>query len=287
MKLAYWVGMLLISISIRTGQSQPLYFCLAADAGYYPLLLNAVGSIHSFHYNDLGEIAIFDLGLTDEQRRVLSTIAKVGIYNVELTNPNLLTRYTIRNGERTVPGWYAWKPVIIKQALEMFPYVLFMDVGLAVKQPLDVVFEHLRTQGYFLVKCTRSVAWMSTEYVKKNIIAHMPEKERLLNPHAHGIYAGVIGVTRKRYNDFIKPVYMLSKDLRNFAEDGSNEHCYYEQALLSLYAQKLKLLSVGLFEKFFKNQTGEYVSITQLIDWFVRSKRTTPDMIPCIRYKNG
>lgn len=285
MKLVYRVIILLISISTQTAQ-RPFYFCFASDAGYYQLLLNALGSVHAFHYDDVGQIAVFDVGLTSQQRAMLSTIEKVCVYDVELTNPDLLTRYAIRNGERTVPGWYAWKPVIIKQALDMFPHVLFMDVGLALREPLDGLFEQLQAQGHVLVRCTRSVAWMSTNYVKEHIIAPMPERERLLSHDAYGIYAGVIGVTRKRYDDFIKPVYALSKDLRNFAEDGSNDHCYYEQALLSLYAQKLRLSSVGLGQKVFKNyNTKQLVSITRLIDWFVRSRPSTPDMRPHIRYK--
>ena len=52
------------------------YFCTACDSRYFDNLLNLIGSIHAVSFKQLGEIAIFDLGLTDEQKDHLYSIQK-------------------------------------------------------------------------------------------------------------------------------------------------------------------------------------------------------------------
>src|SRR5439155_21284257 len=50
------------------------YFCTAADSSYFTHLLNLIGSIHKISFDQLGEIAVFDLGLHQEQVEELNKI---------------------------------------------------------------------------------------------------------------------------------------------------------------------------------------------------------------------
>lgn len=84
-----------------------MYFCTTADERYFPLLINLIGSIHKVNFDELGEIAVFDLGFTEQQLDELHCIEKVRVYNVELTHPDLL-----KPNSRLKRGWYAWKPVV-------------------------------------------------------------------------------------------------------------------------------------------------------------------------------
>ena len=43
------------------------YYCTAANSDYFKILLNLIGSIHETNFDKLGGIAVFDLGLTEDE----------------------------------------------------------------------------------------------------------------------------------------------------------------------------------------------------------------------------
>ena len=47
---------------------------------------------------------------------------------------------------------YAWKPLAIKDAVEAFGSVLWLDAGSTVTAPLEPAFEALHRDGHFLVQ---------------------------------------------------------------------------------------------------------------------------------------
>lgn len=102
------VGYLLLLLTTCAMQSEsaqhnPIYFCTAADSRYYWQALNLIGSIQKLHFKELGEIAVYNLGLTDEQRSTLNRIQKVKVYEVEKTNPDIITPFVTDSGGRRVP----------------------------------------------------------------------------------------------------------------------------------------------------------------------------------------
>lgn len=224
-----------------------LYFCTAANDNYYNRLLNLIGSIHATNFGQTQEIAVFDLGLTHDQLIYLNTIDKVKTYTVELTNPDLLKPVRIHSN-KMVPGWYAWKPVVIKQALEIFPYVLWIDAGSTVLKPLDNLFEYIQHNGYFLATAGDSAFPIST-VTKKSLIQEF-ELNKLENAwilDQEQIMAGVIGITKEYQDLFITPLYELSKDLENYCDDGTTPRGFgiaaYEQVLLSIIAYLSRLIT--------------------------------------------
>jgi len=228
----------------------PKYFCTAADTEHFNYLLNLIGSIHKHHFHDTEEIAVFNLGFTKEQIKQLKQIEKVGLYEVERTHPDLLTHFKVRPEGRTARGWYAWKPVVIKQALDMFPYVIYMDSGMSVRQSFDSLFEHIKENGYFFYSCGHNVRWMTTRYVLDYFNLDSPERSFILNNNTYGISAGFQGLSRKVYEDYVLPMYELSKNIQLFEDDCTTPNGFgtgrHDQTLFSIF---VKLLGLNVHDR--------------------------------------
>ncbi len=152
--LSFCVGVAVnANIAVKKAFTQrEMYFCTAADNKHFRWLLDLIGSIHKTNFNDTKIIAVFDLGFTIKQRKQLSLMQKVQVFDVERTHPDLLTYFQSRSAPelKMVRGWYAWKPAVIKQALEKFPHVLYLDAGCLVLKPLNNLFLYIQEKGYCL-----------------------------------------------------------------------------------------------------------------------------------------
>jgi hypothetical protein len=226
------------------------YFATCSDSNFYPRLCNLLGSIHRVHSNDLGEIAVFDLGLLPEQIKELKSMKKVEVYNIEMTNPHILTYLRKSRSEPVmVRGLYSFKPVVIKQALDLFPCVLYLDAGCTVLRPLDDLFKHIQQNSYFLVSCGHSIRFMTTNYIVEKFDLHANERKWILDGNTIGLGACLQGLTRKVYDSYVIPIYELSKDIQNFMDDGSSPEGFvvtrHDQTLFSIQA---KLLGYKIFD---------------------------------------
>ena len=224
--------------------SFPIYIVTGANSPYFPHLLNLIGSLHKADFNSLEAIAVFDLGLTGEQRNILSTIQKVSVHDIEKTHPDVLSFFTIPRGGRKL-GWYAWKPIAIKQALDIFPYVIWLDAGTTVLKPIDDLAEYVATKGYFLATIgdgvtqtgfMHDVEWGTTTYVRKKFDLDNPANSWILKQE--NIMACILGIARHGWHLFGKDWYELTYDLRNFADDGTTPDGFgtgrHDQILLSI-----------------------------------------------------
>lgn len=223
------------------------YFCTAADSKYFAPLLNLIGSIHTTCFDRLGEIAVFDLGLTQEQIQHLNTIAKVSVHNVKLVHPDLLKPCKTHHNGKTVPGWYAWKFVILQQALDLFPYVLWVDAGTTILKPLDTLFNYIQQTGYFLStigdeklnnQLRHPIQWCTTTYVKHYFQLDLPERKWILAQEP--VLSNTIGASRKALDYLVKPLRNFVDDLRLFVDDGTTPMGFgtgrHDLTLLSIFA---------------------------------------------------
>jgi len=233
------------------------YYCTAADERHFTLLINLIGSIHKHDFDHLDQIAVFDLGLSEEQKAILKSVEKTEVYAVEKTNPDLFTYFQTNAAGRTVRGWFAWKPVVIKQALDLFPYVLYLDSGTLVLQSPDTLFQHIQQNGYYLMQISpHSIEKSVTKPVMDQVIASFsPEQQTfLLREDTPMIDAGFQGVSRKIYENYVLPVYRLASDLALFQDDGSAKLGFgagrHDQPLFSIFAhvEKLRLHCQGWTE---------------------------------------
>lgn len=220
-----------------------MYFATACDTEYFYNLPRLIDSICKFHSAQLGEIAVFDLGLTKEQKNIILKNRFVKIYRVEKVNPYIFTKIKTNNQGRMARGLFSWKPVVIKQALDMFPIVFYIDSGLYLNGPLDLLFEHVKQNGYLLVDCGHSIGVCATNPVKQKFGLNTPEGTALLNERV--IAAGFQGLSRSVYNTYVMPMYELAKDINNFVDDGSAPWGYgggrHDQTLFSIVARRLNL----------------------------------------------
>lgn len=233
--------------SIQSVYAIPQYYCTACNWSYFQSLLNLIGSIHNSNFDELEQIAVFDLGLTSEQIAVLEEIEKVAVYPLDKTCPEI-TEYFKVPGSGYCLGWYAWKSPAIKQALKMFPYVLYTDAGAEIRNPLDHLFEYIQSNHYFLCtigdgqdahgKWLHNVGWGITSFVRNKFDMNNPDRKWILDQES--VMGGVIGVSREGQSFFLDDLYELSKDLRNFADDGTASKGWgsarHDQVLMSILA---------------------------------------------------
>lgn len=228
-------------------RAQPQYFCTAAESNDFFVVLNLIGSIHETSFEQLGGIIVFDLGLTKEQIQYLNDIEKVSVQKLELTHPDLLKQVKTNNAGRVALGWNAWKFVALKQALEAFPYVLWIDSDFTVLKKLDPLFNYIDKTGYFLCtigdeknnnKCLHSIGWSTTRHLEKTFNLSAPEKTYILDKEP--LLSGVIGVSRKANDYLVAPLYECTKDLHLFEDDGTTVHGFgtgrSEQTVLSIFS---------------------------------------------------
>lgn len=109
----------------------------AADARYGDRLINLVGSVQR-QSNIFDHIAVYDLGLSAFQRRLLAGARGVEVHTVP----------------PFVPHWreaFTWKPWIWTHADVNADAVIWLDAGLTVLRPLTAFVEGIEERGYFAV----------------------------------------------------------------------------------------------------------------------------------------
>lgn len=230
--------------NLNIHDSIPMYFCTVADDKHYPILLNMIGSIHKYNFYDVEKIFVYDLGLNEIHKKELKNIKKVELLDIEKANPDIVT--DIETGiNRRVKGLFSWKPVIIKDALERCPYVLYLDAGTTILRPLNNLFKHIQQNGYLLFDCGHSIKWMTTKYLIDKLDLNSDKNKWILEDSIFGIDAGFQGVSRSLYDSYVMPMYEFAKDIKNFTDDGSCPDGWgtarHDQTLYSIIARQLGL----------------------------------------------
>lgn len=220
-----------------------MHFVTATDTEHYAWTLNLISGIQRFHPKGLGEIAVYDLGLTFEERQHLNSLSYVQVYEVEPTNPSMLLKFTVNNKGKVARGWYSWKPVVIKQAMDKHAEFFYLDSGITVLAPMDLLFKHLRKYGYFLIDCGHSIERMTPKSVIKKFGLDIYPQQKILQKK--GISAGIQGLTRAVYDSYVLPVYQLCDDIHHFEDDGSCPKGFgwarHDQTLFSIQARLANL----------------------------------------------
>lgn len=220
-----------------------MVFVTVADEERYEMLCTCIASLIKANGEHLGHIAVFDLGFTASQREALNGLEFVHVYDIESVNPDMFTLFVVRSHGRKARGWYSWKPVILKQALDMFPVILYLDASTLVKKSLKLFFEHIRQEGYLLISCWHNGRAMTTQPVIKKFGLDQPERAWILEEL--GVDAGFQGLTRAVYENYVYPMYELARDIHNFEDDGTAPggfgYARHDQALFNIFARLLKL----------------------------------------------
>lgn len=245
----------------------PHYYVSASEGRYFRRVENLIASIHRFDYDDLAEIAVFDLGFSPAEIAELETMDRVKVYQTELVNPWQLTTFKSWRG-RLLVGYMSWKPVVVKQACGLFPYFLFLDAGSAVTSNPENLFKHIIEKGYFFIDSY--CQWLgghTTQYVVKHVIEKdFPQlKEHLLAKTTFEISSGVQGLSRQMLDSYIRPAYEYAKNIRLFEDDGTAPRGpwfgRHDQTIFSILVQSLglKIHTLGRdFDLEFAGTTRKY-----------------------------
>ncbi|MFO1284929.1 MAG: hypothetical protein U1F51_21155 [Burkholderiales bacterium] len=123
-----------------------------ASSRYFRALANLVGSIH--HWAPGTTIAVFDLGLAPAERERIGGWCDCRLHWAPDGPPRnvLLDGRRLRRPHLAIPGLYAWKPLAIRQAVDEYRRVLWLDAGSDARGPLDPIERALETDGHFLAR---------------------------------------------------------------------------------------------------------------------------------------
>jgi hypothetical protein len=116
----------------------PLTLVTAASSGFVGHLGNIVGSAHYWEPNL--EIAVYDLGLSDDNKAQISKWCRVTIRPIDFDKYPSHVR-NLRN--------FAWKALVVQQALEEYGKILYVDSGYEIRQPINYIRQRVNNEGYF------------------------------------------------------------------------------------------------------------------------------------------
>ena len=229
---------LLLFIPFLFSQEIDKYFVTVCDSEHYNWAVEQIDSIHK-HNKAVKEIAIYDLKLTEKQRKHLSTLPQVVVRDLEEKNPFMREQFIVRPNGRMSRGWYSWKPIALYDAIQKAPYFLFMDAGVRSKTNLNPIFLHTVQNKSFFITTGHSLEQQTT---KQQMISFSVHKEELYLP---SIQSNVMGITKDLIPSLLRPAYDATENIKNFEDDGSSKmgfgYARHDQSVLSIIIHKAKI----------------------------------------------
>jgi hypothetical protein len=246
-KIIYFFLLVMINFSTYSSQIENLersmVFVTCVDKEFFPWLNYLLSDIYKFNGKEVKEISIYDLGLTSEQKKELEKKPFVKVCELEKRHPDILKKFKIRSMGRVARGWYAWKPVAIKQACEKHSAFLYIDSGVRILQDMKFVFQEIQKNGcFFVADCNNRLFIPSvTKRIFYKFSLDKEENKHLLDKIS--IWAAIQGISHKIYDSYVMPLYELTADLKNFEDDGSAPLGFgwgrHDQSISSILVHKL------------------------------------------------
>ncbi len=198
------------------------YFCTAAKDEHFNNLLNSIGSLHKTNFEHLKEIVVFDLGLKEDQLELLNKTEKIKVYKTNIT--------TLDEA----------RPFVFKQALEMFPYVLWIDPGFISLNEMNDLFNYIKQKKTFLCMLPKSKSFKNLTddvYIIDKFNLRSPGNKWILSQNP--VVTSIVGLDKSMLAEISVPYYDISNELKS-----------YNQSILSVlaYTKCLKILRTN-FDK--------------------------------------
>lgn len=260
----------LFSCLLQAEDPIPKYFATVCDREHYNWCILHIESIFQ-HNQNVKEIAVFDINLTPTQKRILNEKERVVVLPIEEVNPHMKEQTLVRSNGRMSRGWYSWKPVAIKQALERYPYVLYIDAGIRVSHPLDRIFQHIIQNGSFFFSAGHNLEIATSKYTQKTLGLDQTFLQK------ESISSGVQGLTQALYETYALPCYQCSKDIKLFKDDGSSQGGFgwgrHDQTIFSIFVHKNNLKVHNLYETSYLTIDGEKIPFDPHYFFLFKSSR--------------
>ena len=132
-------------INVLNGTSKKNAVVTACNRKYFRSCLTLITSLRKHSENDIDVIYVFDLGLTEEEQRVLLNLEKVEfIPMIEILKYTHSIRCTFP--EFLTPNQFAWKPWFIRFVFEHsdIQNVFWLDSGIVTFGNIKFIFEHIQ-----------------------------------------------------------------------------------------------------------------------------------------------
>lgn len=205
----------------------------AASYQYFDRLRNLVGSVH--FWEPEMSVLVYDVGLTTEQASEARTWE--GVQFETLTMEAMPEHVTWTGWEASS---YAFKPVVLWQALQQHRCVLWMDSGLELRQPLRWAPRWLQAEGALLVGSGWPFpnSWVHPGTLRAHGIAGPFELLDAKGQARVEVWSGLMGFNREdreMMTKVVEPMYQCALDRACIAPIGSNKSNHrQDQTVLSV-----------------------------------------------------
>lgn len=209
----------------------------AASRNYFDRLENFVGSVHFWEPGQ--RILIFDLGLTSEQALIVACWAHVKLVAFDFSGQPPHVRHIYN---------YAWKALLIEQALRTHNFVVYLDAGLELRQPLTIIKRLLWRDKFFSVRQSNFVGRKTHPGMFNRLAVEQTDEHNDVQFCAGGIQGYVKGGAP--HQQVLEPLVTCSLDPSciNPPGAGRDNHNYDQSAFtILLHQAKLPCQPAGEF----------------------------------------
>lgn len=124
-------------------------FVTACDSNYFESCLTLISSIHSLSYDNVDKIIVYDLGLQQKQKDILSVLEKVTCVHLEET-VDYLRQNNCLSEHFMEPKQFAWKPYVFVHSRKFGRYVFYLDSGCVLLKNIEPIYARIKKMGTWL-----------------------------------------------------------------------------------------------------------------------------------------
>ena len=196
----------------------------ATNSAYFNALLTQINSFHKYNFDLIDQLIVYDIGLTQEDKDLLNTMAKVTIKD--------FSGFKLPYPDYLLPKGYAYKCYCPYNERDNAKRILWLDSGAAFLRNAQEIFDIIENENILLVEDTNH---LNKDFTKKKTIQIMNATDKELN--AHQLWAGILGY--KPYGKYHK----LFEDCYNYSLIdgcivGNEENSRHDQSVYSILASR-------------------------------------------------
>ncbi|XP_013421930.1 uncharacterized protein LOC106181926 isoform X1 [Lingula anatina] len=196
----------------------------ASNKKFYKALVNFVGSVHFWEPST--NLVIYDLGLRESQREFIQTWCRTELLKFDFKSfpPHFAT-----------VDQFAWKPIIIREAVRRFGVILWSDAGSDIRGPLTKIREYLHLDKYFFVQgqdtdMVETCHKMMFDYLHQNVTRFKGKYS-----YAGGLHGWV--KDSRAFNEILQPWVTCAMNVDCISPNGASLYDHrFDQSALSILA---------------------------------------------------
>ncbi|CAF1654899.1 unnamed protein product, partial [Didymodactylos carnosus] len=228
------------SIPYQTTTIKDLVIVTCISQSFYDRLENLIGSIH--YYERGLKIIVYDMGLSEWQLSKLNCMENVFVetFNYDIYPLHI---HDLNN--------YAFKALIVKQAIDKYGSIFYSDAGSEFRSTLSSIADNIERNGYFLTQQKSFINSLTHE----DTFRYFNVNKNALEYQDHHCSAGLIGINKKNvdfYNNILLPFVNCSLVKECIAPQLSSVTKHrFDQSVLSILIKKNKKYTCSDDERYY------------------------------------